>query len=107
MPAKPIGPRAMTPADRQQRRRDRLKAKHEQAIAARLAQPLPYSPELNAMRTHIGKLARYLTTLPDSSFLALLLATIDGPVLPYPMCRRRLAGSVRRGVSLLRPDPTG
>jgi len=106
---KPIGARAITPAERQQRRRDRLKAKHQQAIATRLAQPLPYSPELAAIRTNIGKLASYLTTLPDPSTVAHAVAAIDGPALPYPMLKAgagwlaRFAEAYRFSV-LLRQD---
>lgn len=110
MARKPIGgARAITPAERQQRRRDRLKAKHQQAVATLLAQPLPYSPELAAIRTNIGKLASYLTTLPDPSTVAHAVAAIDGPALPYPMLKAgagwlaRFAEAYRFSV-LLRQD---
>ena len=62
-----------------------------------------------AIRTNIGKLASYLTTLPDPSTVAHAVAAIDGPALPYPMLKAgagwlaRFAEAYRFSV-LLRQD---
>ena len=55
-----------------------------------------------------GKLASYLTTLPNPSTVAHAVADRrPGVAVSNVEGRRRLVGSVRRGVSLLRPAPTG
>jgi len=84
MGRKPIGDRALSPAERQARRRTKLKIQRRQIVAERLAQPLPYSPELDQLRTNIGRVSQYLAGMGDPTSLAHVLIELDGPLLPYP-----------------------
>jgi hypothetical protein len=77
MPQKPLGDRAMTPAERQRRRRARLAAERVPA-ADRFAPP----PELDRMRGNLGTIAGYVGTLARPETLARVLADTDGPMLP-------------------------
>jgi hypothetical protein len=86
MAPQPIGESAMTPAERQRRRRSRMKAERE--AAARLAQAefraACRSPAVDRCRHNVGTAVTYLAGLGDPTTLARMLAESGGPLPPYP-----------------------
>jgi hypothetical protein len=72
MVGRPIGDRAMTPAERQARRRARLAEVRNRDTEETLLQ----------LRQILGRMAFYLAGQPPAGGLAAALATIGGPQLP-------------------------
>jgi hypothetical protein len=98
MPTKLIGPRPMTPAERQQRRRDKLAIERRLAQAA---QPLSYPPELDQRRRSIGLAARYLAAQGDPAMLARALV-MSGAPLPPPSVLKAAASWLAEFTEALR-----
>ena len=76
---------AMTPLERQHRRRAKLKAEREAAARLALAEfrAACRSPELDGCRHNISSAARYLASLGDPTKLARMMAEGGGPMPPY------------------------
>ena len=79
MAPRPIFDRAMTAAERQQRRRDKLAVQRKQA-AERIAAIRPVMEELDRRRRAIGQAARFLSGLDDPARLAAMLVRSGGPM---------------------------
>ena len=94
MPPKPIGDHAMTPLERQRRRRERLRAERDAAARVVRAEFLAqcHTPELDRCRHNLGTAASYLASLGDPTLLAHRLVEQDGPLPPWPVLKRLRPG---------------